>query len=245
MTDQRNTPDFGAAASAPRPTVVAVIPAYNEAERIQSTVRAALSIPAITYCIVVDDGSRDDTAALAQQAGAKVIRLLGNAGKGGALQYGATRTEDADYLLLLDGDLGDTASQGALLLEPVLAGEADMAIATFPKPTGKAGFGLVKNMARKRISQLGGGYLSDAPLSGQRALTRECLDATLPFGVGYGVEVTLTVRALRAGFRLVEVPTTMAHAATGRDLEGFIHRGRQFVHVWLALRKLKKEGRAT
>jgi len=225
------------------PKVVALIPAYNEADRIERTVRAVLSIPAITACIVIDDGSRDETAALAEAAGAKVARLLGNAGKGGALQFGAKRSEDADYLLLLDGDLGDSAVEGAALLEPVLAGTADMAIAKFPKAEGKAGFGFVKNMARKQIAAMGGGFLADAPLSGQRALTRECFDATLPFGVGYGVEVTLTVRALRAGYRIVEVPTTMSHAATGRDLAGFHHRGRQFVHVWLALRKLRKEAR--
>ena len=236
-------PNSTEARSLRAPKVVALIPAYNEAERIEETVRATLSIPAVTSCIVIDDGSRDETAAIAERAGAKVARLLGNAGKGGALQFGAKRSEDADYLLLLDGDLGDTAAQGAALLEPVLAGAADMTIATFPKPAGKAGFGFVKGMARKQIAAMGGGFLADAPLSGQRALTRECFDSTLPIGVGYGVEVTLTIRALRAGFRLLEVPTTMSHAATGRNFAGFHHRGRQFVHVWLALRKLRKETR--
>ncbi len=110
-----------------------------------------------------------------------------------------------------------------------------MAIATFPPPAGKAGFGLVKNLARWGIGRLGGEFEASAPLSGQRALTRACLATVRPFSAGYGVEVGLTVRALRAGFRLVEVPTTMSHAATGRDLQGFIHRGRQLVHVALAL----------
>ena len=132
----------------------------------------------------------------------------------------------------------DTAAQAHALLAPVLAGDADMSIATFPRPTGKAGFGLVKGLARWGIARMGGGFEATAPLSGQRALTRGCFEAVRPFASGYGVEVALTVRALRAGLRVTEVPTTMAHAATGRDVSGFVHRGRQFVHVLIALTRL-------
>lgn len=224
-----------------KPKITVLIPAHDEADRIGATVRAALKIPGVSGVLVVDDGSRDETARLAEDAGAKVIRLWNNVGKGAALEIAAKRCEDADIILLLDGDLGPTASEGELLLAPLLAGEADMAIATFPKPAGKAGFGLVKNMARDRIAQMCGGWLAEAPLSGQRAIIRECLDHIRPFASGYGVEVGLTVRALRKGYRLVEVPTTMAHAATGRDLSGFVHRGRQFLHVWMALSKLARE----
>jgi alpha-D-ribose 1-methylphosphonate 5-triphosphate diphosphatase PhnM len=113
-----------------------------------------------------------------------------------------------------------------------------MAIATFP-PAAKAGFGLVKDMAARAIHRADPEFQASAPLSGQRALTRACLDETLPFASGYGAEVAMTIRALQAGLRVVEVPTTMSHAATGRDLAGFIHRGRQFVHVWLALMRLR------
>lgn len=215
--------------------IAVLIPAYNEGERIAATVLAARTITGVTRVVVVDDSSSDDTAQLAEEAGAKVIRLWSNVGKGAALEAGAARIENADIVLLLDGDLGETAAQGALLLEPVLAGTTDMAIAGFPRPSGKAGFGFVKGLARWGIRTMGGGWESQAPLSGQRALTGECLAAVRPFATGYGVEVALTVRALRAGLRLVEVPTTMTHAATGRDVRGFIHRGRQFVHVTLAL----------
>lgn len=228
--------------SAPTSPIIAVlIPAHDEAERIQSTVRAALSIPGVSRVIVIDDGSHDDTSRQAEDAGAKVIRLLHNVGKGAALETGAKRAEDADIILLLDGDLGSTASQGELLLEPLLNKSADMAIAGFPRPAGKAGFGLVKSLARNYIATVANGWVPEAPLSGQRAITRACLDDIRPFASGYGVELALTVRALRKGYRLTEVPTTMTHAATGRDLKGFIHRGRQYYHVWLAINKLKRE----
>jgi len=226
------------------PRIVALIPAYNEQARIGATVQAVRAIDIVDRVIVIDDGSRDDTARIAEKHGAKVIRSLRNVGKGGALNAAAKRCEDADIILLLDADLEESASQAILLLEPVIAGVADMTIASFP-PAAKAGFGLVKNLAMRCIQEASmqegaHDFIPTAPLSGQRALTRECLDATLPFGSGYGAEVTLTVRALRSGMRILEVPTTMHHAATGRDMAGFIHRGRQYVHVWLATRKLKR-----
>ncbi len=221
--------------------IAVLIPAHDEAERITATVEAALTIPGVGRVVVVDDGSTDDTAELAEKAGAKVVRIWNNVGKGAALESGAARIENADIVLLLDADLGETAAQGALLLAPVLDGTADMSIARFPRASGKAGFGLVKGMARFGIARMGGGFQADAPLSGQRALTRECFLTVRPFATGYGVEVALTVRALRAGFRLAEVETTMKHAATGRDLKGFVHRGRQFVHVCLALLRLAFE----
>jgi hypothetical protein len=199
-------------------------------------VRAALSIEGVRRVVVVDDGSQDDTDRAAEDAGAKVVRLHGSHGKGAAIEMGATLVEDAGIVLLLDGDLGATAAQGELLLNPLLFGDSDMTIATFPRvPAGKAGFGLVKRLARWGIRRLGGDFEATAPLSGQRALTRECLATVRPLSAGYGVEVGLTIRALRAGFRVVEVSTTMSHSASGRDLKGFAHRGRQFVHVAWAL----------
>jgi hypothetical protein len=184
----------------------------------------------------------------AESAGAEVLRLLTNNGKGAALDAGlANVREDADVLLLLDGDLGSTASQGSLLLQPVLRGEADMTIAAFPKPRIKAGFGLVKGLARVGIRTLGGragrAFEATAPLSGQRAMTRACWERVTPFAFGYGVEVALTVRALRGDQRVAEVTTTMGHAATGRDVAGFAHRGRQFVDVAGTLVRLAFERR--
>lgn len=229
-------------------TVVALIPAHDEADRIAATVVAARAIPGVTRVLVVDDGSTDGTARIALAAGAEVLRLDSNVGKGKALDEGLARVgEDADILLLLDGDLGASASQGALLLAPVLAGQADMTVATFPPPRAKAGFGLVRGLARFGIRRLGGAagreFAAAAPISGQRALTRASWEKVTPFAFGYGVEVALTVRALRSGMRVVEVPTTMEHAATGRDAAGFAHRGRQFLHVAIAIARLAFERR--
>ncbi|HJY71169.1 MAG TPA: glycosyltransferase, partial [Streptosporangiaceae bacterium] len=69
--------------------VAVIIPARNEADRIQATVTAALGLPAAAVVIVVDDGSKDGTAAAARSAGAVVTRHARNRGKGAAMETGA------------------------------------------------------------------------------------------------------------------------------------------------------------
>jgi glycosyltransferase involved in cell wall biosynthesis len=225
--------------------VVALIPAHDEADRITATVTAARSVPGIDRVVVIDDASGDDTAAHATEAGAEVVRLARNRGKGGALQAGLEHIAGAaDVLVLLDADLGETAVEASALLAPIVDGHADMTVAAFPRPDRRGGFGLVKGLARVGIRALSG-YTADAPLSGQRALTRSAWTAATPFARGYGVEVALTVRISRAGGRVIEVPTTMRHAATGRDLAGFLHRGRQFVAVAASLARLAFERQST
>ncbi|HQA08246.1 MAG TPA: glycosyltransferase family 2 protein [Syntrophomonadaceae bacterium] len=210
-------------------TIWAVIPAYNEAESIGRTIRALQAIPSIDKIMVVNDGSTDATADEVRKTGVYLLDLPYNMGKGGAMNK-AVGEVDADIVLFLDGDLGDSASQAELILKPVLEGQADLAIAAFPPPKRKGGFGLVKKTAAWAI-QRAGNLQSKAPLSGQRAMTREVLEAVLPFDKSYGVELGMTIRALRKGFRVVEVPTEMSHKETGRDLQGFLHRGRQWWDV--------------
>ncbi len=209
--------------------VVALIPAYNEAKTISATVAALSELSEVDEIVVVNDASTDQTANLAAAAGARVISLPSNQGKGAALNEGSRQIK-ADIVLLLDGDLGESAREARLLLAPVLVGRADMTVAQFPPPRLKGGFGLVKGLARKGI-RFYTGLEMKSPLSGQRVMTRLVMDKLLPFASGYGVEVGLTIKAARAGFIVLEVPVQMTHAETGRDLKGFCHRGRQFCHV--------------
>lgn len=209
--------------------VIAIIPAYNEALRIGETVAAVRRIRAVDEVLVVDDGSKDATSAVAARAGARVLTLQQNRGKGGALSEGI-KAARGDILLFLDADLGRSAEQGRVLLEPVLKGEADMVIARFPERRHKGGFGLVKRLAAWGIWRLTGKAVS-APLSGQRAVRREVLAATGSLAPGWGIEVGMTIDAIRQGYRVVEVATEMDHAVTGRSPGDFWHRGRQFLAV--------------
>ena len=221
------------------------MPAHNEEAHIATSVAAARTIPGVVDVIVIDDGSTDATATLAREAGARVTSLPRNAGKGAALNAGlGLLGDESDCALLLDADVGETAAEGGRLLEPLLAGTADMVVGVPERPPGSGGFGLVKGLARRGIVRLGGSdFQPEAPISGQRALSRAALGAVTPFAHGYGAEVALTVRALRAGLRVTEVPVAMRHAATGRDLPGFVHRGRQFLDIWRTLVALRFENR--
>jgi glycosyltransferase involved in cell wall biosynthesis len=205
--------------------VVALVAARNEAARIARTIGAIL--PIVDEVVVVDGASTDGTAREAASAGARVLVAPPSAeGKGGALDGALDRIGAADIVLLLDADLGESASQARLLLRPVLEGEADLAIGELPRQAAHGGFRLVKRTAAAVIRALSG-YRAREPLSGQRAARREVLEALRPLARGFGVEVAMTVDAVRAGYRVVEVPVAMTHAATGRDLRGFLHRGRQ------------------
>ena len=210
--------------------VSAVIPAFNEADRIEGTIRALRSVKDIDEIIVVDDGSCDGTAACAKEAGAGlVVELAQNSGKGEALSRGVLAAA-GDVLCFVDADLGQSAAEFSGLLAPVMRGEADMVVAAWPKSKKKAGFGLVKGLARAGIRILTG-FRPDSPLSGQRVLRREVWENGCFSKSGFGVEVGLTVKCLQEGYRVLEVPVEMKHRETGRSFSGFMHRGRQFIQV--------------
>ena len=65
-------------------------------------------------------------------------------------------------------------------------------------------------------------------------MNRKALAQVLPFESGYGAEVMACVKALRKGLIIQEVETNMTHRVTGRNLMGFMHRGKQFYHILLS-----------
>ena len=212
--------------------VIALVPAYNEERAIAQTVAGLISAVDGVDVIVVDDGSVDKTVEAANGAGASVIALGRNHGKGGAINEAVARLSpaDDDILLFIDGDLGATSAEAVKLVGPLVDGRADMVIAVFGKPAKKGGFGLVKGAARWGIKRFGGLDVK-APLSGQRAMRARLFRAVGGLAPGYGMETGLTIDALRAGFKVMEVETAMGHNETGRDIAGFKHRGRQFAAV--------------
>jgi glycosyltransferase involved in cell wall biosynthesis len=211
--------------------IAVVIPAKDEAARIAATVGAARALGDV---VVVDDGSRDDTAAVAREAGATVVRHPRNRGKAAAMTTGAAAVQDAGILVFLDADLGATAAAATALVGAVRDG-ADCAIGTLPRVAGAGGHGFVVRLAADGIERATG-WRPTQPLSGQRALTREAFEAALPLAYGFGVETAMTIDLLRAGYDVVEVPVEMAHRVTGTGWRDQLHRARQYAHVWRALR---------
>ena len=222
-------------------SLAVIVAARNEADRVAATIAALRGAFPGAAIWVADDASEDGTAELALAAGAQVVSRGRPHGKGAnvtAAAEAALSAEPAPRLFLLcDGDLGASAARLAPLVEAVERGECDLAVAAFSRRVG-GGFGLALGFARWAIRRLCGAEAA-APISGQRALRAEALRATLPFAAGFGMEIGITVDAVRAGYRLREYELDLEHRASGRSLSGFLHRGaqlRDFARVYASRR---------
>jgi glycosyltransferase involved in cell wall biosynthesis len=235
------TPEPTPPAGGPPPVVL--IAAHDEADRLPATLAALQAAFPGARVVVADDGSTDGTAEVAAAGGAEVARSERNVGKGGAATLGAqllldlAHEPDPPVVLLCDGDLATSADALGELVETVRRGDADLAVAAFARRVG-GGFGLAVGFARWAIRRRCG-LETVAPISGQRALRADVLPAVVPFAPRFGMEIGMTVDAVRAGYRVKEVELPLTHRATGKTLSGFLHRGRQlkdFVAVYLARR---------
>lgn len=217
---------------------VAILPAYNEEGRVGKAVSSLLSSDAVDEVVVVDDGSKDATSEEASLSGAYVITLEKNAGKGRALKKailtlaGEGKLEESDIVLLVDADTEETAAFACELVKVVREkGKGCFAVAVFPPPRKKGGFGLVKKLAFNFLKRTTG-YEFRAPLSGQRAAYFSDLKKALnAFNYGYGIEVAMSYILCKNGCVPVEVELPMRHRETGRSPADFLHRGRQFADI--------------
>ncbi|MGZ4257337.1 MAG: glycosyltransferase [Gaiellaceae bacterium] len=212
------------------PTVL--VAARDEEGTIAATVAALRRAFPEAEVLVADDGSRDGTAAAAEAAGARVVRLP-RLGKGQALAL-VEREAAPGPLLLCDADLeGDLAG---------LTGTgADLAVAVFAERQG-GGFGIAKRAGRALI-RLRSGFEAREPRAGQRARSPAARAACFPTAPGFGCEVRSTIDAVRAGLRVEEVELPLRHRATGRDVPGFAHRARQLLDGTLACGPLARNYR--
>ena len=175
---------------APQPSVAVVIPAFNEEDTVAEVVQVALTLTGDV--VVASDGSADNTVGAAQKAGAKVVDLQPNGGKGPALKAALEATE-ADYVVMLDADLtGLTKAHLEKLLLPVLRGELDMSIGVFE------GGGFVTDWGNKLTPHL----------SGQRACRRDWLLGVPQLGEERWPEPAITQHLKDTGARwdYVELP---------------------------------------
>ncbi len=173
-----------------RERVSLVIPAYNEADTIGPVLDVVRSMPDIDQVIVVSDGSTDATAVVARTAGARVVELPTNQGKGAAMLMGVEAAQGSDVIVFLDADLvGLTAAHVRALLEPVLSGEVEATVGVFE------GGRVSTDLA-----------LALAPfLSGQRALRRHLMEKVAIGDSRFGVELALNRALKRRGVSIREV----------------------------------------
>ena len=163
------------------------MPAHDEAATIAGVVTPLVGHPLVGEVIVVDDGSRDATAARASEAGARVISLHRTRGKAAAMQWG-TQLARHEILLFCDADvIGLSAAKITCIVRPVLAGEFDMHVGI-----------------RARRMYWANRLLHFTPvISGERALRREIWDQVPPdYKRNFQIEIALNFFAKQNGHRM-------------------------------------------
>jgi len=188
----------------------AVIPAYNEEKTIGSIVlKAKVSVDEV---LVVDDGSSDDTALLAEMAGAQVVRLPQNSGKSVALMTGLGKASSNgfDAVVMLDADGQHNPQQIPDLLQPIAEGNADLVIGSRFLEGGN-GNGLPRyrkagQTVLNKTTSFGAKTKVTDSQSGFRAISKKGL-RNLDFDSdGYGVESAMITYFAERGLKITEVP---------------------------------------
>jgi hypothetical protein len=197
--------------------IATIIPALDEEAAIGGVVRA-ISRQLVQEVIVVDNGSRDGTAAAAIAAGAAVIREP-QRGYGSACLAGAHAACQADILVFLDGDGSDDPAEMPRVLQPLLQGQADLVLGSRTAgqddhsgltPQQRVGNLVVTSLVRV----LYGLALSD--IGPFRAITQPAFQALGMQHKTYGWPVEMVVKAAKKGYRVVEVPVS-CHRRIGRS----------------------------
>jgi len=221
---------------------VAIVPALNEEEAIASVIDEIRAFDPGLDVVVVDDGSTDGTARAARARGARVLRLPFNLGIGGAVQTGFRFAFEQGYdiAVRVDGDGQHDPAQLGYVLDPVLRGDADIAVGS--RFAGDAASGYRSSRSRRLGIRLLAWVVSGIvrrrftdTTSGFQALNREGIAL---FARDYPhdyPEVEATVMVFRHRLRMVEVPVEMRERAAGRSSITTLRSVYYMVKVLLAI----------
>lgn len=200
--------------------VHAVIPAYNEARTIASVVAGVL--PFTSAVTVVDDGSTDATADTAARAGAQVVRLAQNGGKGMAVRAGivSALARDCTHVLFLDGDMQHLPSEAALLI--ATSAETDAALVVgerqFDRAVMPASRYYANRLGSRALSWFMGVRVMDTQC-GFRLFKVDCLRDMRLTARGYEIETEMLVKVGRRGGRIERVPISSVYGAQRSKLK--------------------------
>jgi glycosyltransferase involved in cell wall biosynthesis len=195
--------------------VVACIPALDEEKTIAKVIVRAKRH--VDHVVVVDDGSTDDTALIAEGLGAKVIKHERNLGYGAALRscFEAGRDLGADVIVTLDGDGQHDPDQIPKVVEPIRRQLADLVVGSrFLGENNRAEAPAHRRLGIKVLTELTGAAskvpISDAQ-SGFRAYGRNAIEKIVPAEQGMGASVEILIKASQCQLRILEVPITVRY----------------------------------
>jgi glycosyltransferase involved in cell wall biosynthesis len=188
--------------------LVVVIPAFNEERFIGSVVLGARQYAQTV--IVVDDGSTDATAALAEAGGALVLRHEANLGKGAALNTGfqKARALGAEMVVILDGDGQHRADEIPNIVQPIQAGSADMVLGSryMGEENAAPFYRKVGQVVMTWLTNASSGVHMTDTLSGYRAFSRRALERIDFHEGGWGAETELQFQAHDLHLKIAELP---------------------------------------
>lgn len=201
---------------APVKRVTVAIPCYNEAATIGKVVSDFRRVLPSANIVVVDNGSTDGGAQLAQSAGASVL-LESRRGKGWVMQSIFEKI-DAEILIVVDGDDTYPAEEVHRLIEPVEQGRADMIVGTRLQKAASGAVGSLHRWGNRLIlwvlNRAFGSGFTDV-LSGYRVFSERFLQQVPIIATGFETEVELTIQALTHGMVIVEIPVSYRGRPSG------------------------------
>ncbi|MBI5633197.1 MAG: glycosyltransferase family 2 protein [Nitrospirae bacterium] len=186
-----------------------IIPAFNEEKRIAEVIAGVREI--IPDVLVIDDGSQDATAALAEKAGAQVIRHEQNCGKGMALRTGISHVlkQGYDAVMTVDGDGQHAPAEITNFLAAYASDRGDIIIGT--RLWDKAAIPLYRYIPNQIgifcISRAAGCRIDDTQ-SGFRLYNRKVLESVQIETTGFETETEVLIKAGKAGFRIFSMPVS-------------------------------------
>ncbi len=191
----------------------AVIPALNEGRTIAAVVEGVR--PSVDLVIVVDDGSRDETAERARRAGAEVIAHDGNRGKGQAVRTGLARVVEQGFthVLLMDGDMQHLPQEAAALLAEAERSGAAVVLGErrFERDRMPASRYYANRIGSRVLSWFVGIPVRDTQC-GFRVFSVDALRPLRLTATGYEIETEMLVKITRRGGRIAAVPVSAVYA---------------------------------
>jgi glycosyltransferase involved in cell wall biosynthesis len=196
--------------------IAILIPCHNEELTVAEVVAGFRAELPEAQIFVFDNNSTDRTVARAMAAGATIVSEP-RQGKGFVVQA-MFRRIDADVYVMVDGDGTYPASEVSRLIDPILAGEADMVVGSRLFSGTSSQFRSINRWANRLVlavlNSMFRTKLTDI-LSGYRAFNRKFVKTLPLFGGGFEIETELTIKAVARGFRIIEIPTTLVARPEG------------------------------